>query len=199
MTASKQTRLKLRKGFTNAPLQYRVLMVAEFSDKDIKTISKGLIKATTPDNAKPLLPTPKDLDLPKEKRSRWSMERPTTGNGTYDIHVLKYKGLEVAVFYRRATHTIEPEPMDPVPVAALRDPDDVWVRLELFNKSPRQLVGKVREEMQEQTQRISSLENEVATLRSLKEHETKQLRDQVERLKRELAAVNQTKKRGKTK
>ena len=42
MVASRQTRLKMRKGFVGAPLTYKILMVRQFTDEDTKIITKKI-------------------------------------------------------------------------------------------------------------------------------------------------------------
>lgn len=133
MLASKQTRLKLRKGFDKAPIAYRVLMTTQFTDADMKEIAKGLIKAQSPDKAKELLPQP-------GKPSKWSM-RMVSLVGDYNVQSLHYKGLEVAAYWKRQTSEVIPDPSDPVPEGVLENPDDVWVRFDLLYKSARQLNG----------------------------------------------------------
>lgn len=167
MTASRQTKLKVRKGFIAAPMHYNILMVHQFNDQDQKTISKGLIKALTPEKAKVLLPTSKDSLLPRDKRSKWSLiAHSSVGlSGTFDLYILRFKGLDVAVFFKRQTSVITPEPEDPAPEGYVQDEDDLWARLDLFSKSARQLVGSVRSELSNQDAEISrlTLENEAQT------------------------------------
>lgn len=145
MKASKQTRLKLRKGFHKAPISYRVLMVSQFNKEDQKEIAKGLIAAITPEKANELLPRP-------GKQSKWSM-RQVSLVGNFDVRSLHFKGLEVAAFWRRQTSEVIPDPSDPVPEGVLENPDDVWSRMDLFHKSARQMVGVVGED-------LKSLQNE---------------------------------------
>lgn len=165
----------------NVVLQYRKLMVAQFTPQDHKIIAKGLVKATTPSKAEVLLPQPGDNLLPREQRSKWSM-RSVSLIGNADVWVLLYKGLEVAVFFRRQTSLITPEPGDPIPEGYLQHADDVWARMDLFSKSPRQLVGSVREELAEKDREIQRLTIEVETQSHLLKTQAKQL----EQLRRQL-------------
>ena len=144
--ASKQTRLKLKKGFDKAPISYRVLMVSQFSKEDKDIINKGLIKATTPEKTKELLPKP-------GSPSKWSI-RQISQIGNFDVQSLHYKGSEVAVFWRRQTSEVIPDSSDPVPEGVLEFPDDVWVRFDLFVKSPRQLIGAVQKTLDDLQQEL---------------------------------------------
>lgn len=163
MVASKQTRLKMRKGFVAAPMQYRKLMVHQFTDEDVKIISKGLIKASTPAKAKELLPCPGNM------KSKW-MLRAISHVGTFDVQILQYKGLEVALFFKRQVSVIEPELEDPAPEGCIENDDDIWARMELFGKSPRQLVGSVAQELADKDAQISALQIQLESKDRVEKH-----------------------------
>jgi hypothetical protein len=163
MVASKQTRIKMRRGFVAAPLTYKILMVRQFTDEDTKIITKGLIKALTPQKAKDLLPTP------STPRSKW-MLRSVSQVGSFDVQILMYKGLEVALFFKRQTSIITPELEDPTPEGCIEDEDDIWVRMELFGKSPRQLVGSVAKELADKDLEISTLKMALESKDRVEEH-----------------------------
>lgn len=139
MVASKQTRLKLRKGFHKAPLSYRVLMVSQFTEKDMKEVAKGLLHAVTPKKAEDLLPRP-------GKPSSWSVKQISLV-GDSNVIALRFKGLEVAAYWRRQTSEVIPAPEDPVPEGVLENADDVWVRFDLLYKSARQLTQAVSQDI----------------------------------------------------
>lgn len=155
LPASKQTRLKLKKGFHNAPIAYRVLSVATFSPADMKIIAKGLIIATTPERAKALLPKVAGHQF---VTPLWQL-RMVTFTGNHDVYALLYKGLEVAAFWKRQTSEVIPDPEDPVPEGVLENPDDVWVRFDLLYKSARQLTLAVSDD-------LTSLRNENIQLKA---------------------------------
>lgn len=161
MKASKQTKLKLRKGFVKAPISYRVLMVAQFTEVDMKEIARGLLQATTPDKAKVLLPQP-------GKPSKWSM-RAVSYVGDYNVHSLHYKGLEVAAFWKRQTSEVIPAPSDPVPEGVLENPDDVWVRFDLLYKSARQLTSAVASDLDSLRKDNTRLSAQVEALNRVEE------------------------------
>lgn len=164
IAASRQTKLKLRKGFVAAPINYRVLMVTQFTDEDRNIISKGLIVATNPIRAAVLLPKADEHLKPQRERSKWSM-RALSLVRDFDVQILMYKGVEVALFLKRQTSVVTPEPEDPAPEGVLEDDEDIWARLDLFSKSPRQLVGSVRDELAARNDEIAKLTSYVETLK----------------------------------
>jgi hypothetical protein len=168
MKASKQTRLKLRNGFHKAPISYRVLMISQFSAIDNKEVSKGLALAITPEKAKELLPRP-------GKQTKWKLIQNSSVGlcGTYDVQQLLYKGLEVAVFWKRQTSEVIPDPSDPVPEGILENPDDVWARLDLFHKSARQMVGVVGAELNTLRSELASKDAQIQAQKRIKQADDK--------------------------
>lgn len=169
-----QTKLKMRKGFQAAPLFYYVLMTHQLNEVDKKIVTKGLLHAITPLEAKELVLTQpgwmfRDISLIKD----------------FECGVLMYKGLAVALYYKRQVSKIEPEPYEPVPSGALENPKDVWARLDLFSKSPRQLVADAQEELLLKDQEIIELKQQLEAMKVLnasfevkqKKHLMSQLRD----------------------
>ena len=137
MKAERQTRLKLRKGFANAPLTYKVLSVDQLSELDKRIVTKQLAKLTNPLQAKQMV----------QPGAVWgyralSLFPPECG-------LILYKGVHVAIFFKRTTEEIEPLPCDPVPAGALENPDDVWIKFDLLGKSARQVYADVRGELEE--------------------------------------------------
>lgn len=187
MKASKQTRLKLRKGFHKAPISYRVLMISQFNKEDEKEIAKGLIKATTPVKAEALMPVP-------GKPSRWSM-RLVSFVGNYDVRSLHFKGSEVAVFWKRQTSEVIPDPSDPVPEGVLENPDDVWVRFDLFTKSPRQLLGAIQDDLDNCAKERTRLQIEIDSLQRIKAADSQTIKT----LQGQLKALEATRSKKKTK
>ncbi len=49
------------------------------------------------------------------------------------IGVAKYKGMEVALFFKRAVKELEPGPADPVPEQTITDPEGAWIRVDLLD------------------------------------------------------------------
>jgi hypothetical protein len=135
---TRQTRLKLRKGFVNAPLTYRVLAVTQLNDKDKKLVTKTLVKVKTEADAKKLVGV----------GSKWGYK--PLAYQTDRVGVITYKGIEVAVMYKRITLILEPLPEDPAPEGVLENPEDVWTRFDLFGVSVRQQHKLIRGEVESQ-------------------------------------------------
>lgn len=60
--------------------------------------------------------------------------------------VLRYRGIEVALFYSRQINEFEPVECAPHPEGEIRHPEDVWVRVDLLGPSARQMkLGSANE------------------------------------------------------
>lgn len=149
-----QTKIKLRSRWS-APLKYKVLMTFQLSEEDRKVVAKGLVKAITPKEAKALR-EPISLGW-----SSWSY-RDISLMKDFECGVLQFKGLAVCLFYKRQCAEIEPVATDPVPIGALESEDDIWARLDLFSKSPRELHASVREDLIESNIQIEELKHGIA-------------------------------------
>ena len=159
-----ETRRKLRHGIGTAPLFYYVLQVHQLKADDQKIITKALATCTNPVECKKLI----------GKQPNW-MYRDISLIKDFECGILLYKGLAVALYYKRQVNKIEPEPMDPVPSGALENLDDVWARLDLFSKSPRQLVDTLKEELLEKERTILELTQQLKAANTLKETADKKL------------------------
>lgn len=148
----RQTKLKLRKGFSNAPITYTVLMTTQLTEPDRKIVTKALVHCTTPNKCRELM----------AKEPGW-MYRDISFVQDHKCGLLLYKGLSVALFYHRQVINIEPMPNDPVPSGVLENDEDVWVRLDLFSLSPRQQ----HQELREQDTLIIALRQQVAALEAM--------------------------------
>lgn len=161
-----ETKRKLRQGFGKAPLFYYVLRVQQLCAKDQKIVDKGLTVCSTPDECRALI----------SKQVGWSY-RDISLVKDFECGVLLYKGLAVAVYYKRQVTKIEPGPLDPIPSGALENLEDVWARLDLNSKSPRQLVGSVKTEILEKDQQILDLQQQLKATEILLEAANKKLTD----------------------
>lgn len=146
---SKQTRLKIRRGFVKVPLTYRVLAVDRLSDKDKRLVTKVLIKVKTDADAKKLVGV----------GSRWGYK--PLAYQTDRVGVISYKGIEVAIMFKRVTLIIEPLPEDPIPEGTLENAEDVWQRHDLFGVSVRQQHKIVRTEVESQESESKLLQLEL--------------------------------------
>ena len=159
----RETRRKLKQGLGVAPMFYYVLTVIYLNAKDQKVVEKGLAVCTTPTDCK----------LLAQKQVGW-LYRDISLVKDFDCGVLQYKGLAVAVYFKRQVTKIEPEPMDPIPVGHLETLDDAWARLDLFSKSPRQLVDALNEELIDARNTITDLTQQLQATQTLMAAATKQ-------------------------
>lgn len=158
MVASKQTKLKLRKGFHKAPLAYRVLTAKMLSKDDKAIVNKALAALHTPAQVEGLI----------GKGSKWGYSKMM---GPRDVGVILYKGAEVALLYKRSTEEIRPMPCDPIPEGALENMDDVWVRFDLTGQSIRQQTATVKAQIAEQDKETQLLRVELeAAQRDIQAH-----------------------------
>ena len=149
MTSTKQTRLKIRRGFVKVPLTYSVLAINRLSPVDKKVVSKILVKVKTEGDAKKLVGI----------GSKWGY-KPLAYN-TDRVGVITYKGIEVAIMYKRVTLMLMPMPEDPVPEGTLENPEDVWIRFDLFGVSVRQQHQIVRTEVESQEHEFEMMQIEL--------------------------------------
>lgn len=54
------------------------------------------------------------------------------------VGVMSFRGMEVALFYKRQMTEIKPVPGEPIPENIIQEPTDVWVRFDLLGKSARE-------------------------------------------------------------
>jgi molecular chaperone GrpE (heat shock protein) len=119
---------RLKTGFADT-VKYKVLEISGLNKIDRLKVAQQIV----------LIATGKDAsELPV--REGW-------GYKVLDMHgrvgVLTFRGMEVAVFYKRQTMDIIPEDTDPVPEAVLEDPADAWMRLDLTGSSARRASDRV--------------------------------------------------------
>lgn len=164
MKATRQTKIKLRKGFQNAPLVYKVLSVRALNAKDLALVIKVLAKVNTPKQAEKLV----------GPASKWGFKMLALSDAR--VGVSTYRGVEVALFFKRMTVDVVPDPIDPVPEGALEHPEDVWVRFDLFGKSARQQLKIIRAETESQEEESNLLRAELVIKEQLIRSNISQIR-----------------------
>lgn len=150
------TKRTLKQGFGIAPIFYYVPKHQQFSQQDKAIIAKGLSLAFNPQDCQKLV----------AKVPGWSYREISLVHD-FECGALLYKNLAVAVYFKRQVDKIEPDPMDPVPVGALENLDDVWARLDLFTKSPRQLVESVSKELMQERIKSQDLQHQLTATNAL--------------------------------
>jgi molecular chaperone GrpE (heat shock protein) len=129
-----QNQVRLRRGITNTPIHYKVLSV-NMLPKHLKVeLGATLMKISTGTEAKALAGQPPG----------WGYEvLDTLGR----IGVLRMRGVDVALFFKRQCQEVAVEECDPVPEGEIQDPIDVWVRLDLMGQSARQVNQRIKQQI----------------------------------------------------
>jgi molecular chaperone GrpE (heat shock protein) len=129
-----QNKERLKRGITSTPIRYKVLQITMLPQHlKIEMMSK-LATINTGDQAKQLAGQPPG----------WGYRHlDTLGR----IGVLSLRGVEVAVFFKRQMQELEVEDCDPVPEGEIKDPVDVWVRLDVLGLSARQVNARVKQQL----------------------------------------------------
>lgn len=192
-----QTKIKLHSKWA-APIKYKVLQVFQLKKEDRKEVFKILAVAITPAKAK----------LAVHAKAFWSY-RDISLTKDFDCGVLMFKGLAVCLFYKRQCTEVEPIATDPVPIGALENEDDIYARLDLFSKSPRELHQSVREEFLELNMQITELgydikarDLEITQLEKLARRDAEAIRcmkEHISMLETKLKKAIQLKPKGKSK
>lgn len=147
-----QNQLKLKNGLGTMPHSYQVLVSDQLSAVDKAEISK--VVST--------LLTPEDTDVLTKQTIGWSFRILDT---LKHVGVLAFRGVPVALFYKRMCNTITPMECDPVPLKAIEDPKDLWMRFSLIGPSSRQLSLITARQEANATGEIVRLQNiEIANL-----------------------------------
>ena len=130
------------------PIKYRVLVAEQLSKADkIEVAAKVATIYTGPEAV--------EASFTRTNPTQWKNE-----HWQYEVldklgrvAVLKFRGAEVALFFKRQIQEFEPLPIDPIPEGIIKDPNDAWCRYDLFGLSARQVsarVGKANRDLEEE-------------------------------------------------
>lgn len=129
--AQNQERLKRGSG---QPIRYKVLSINMLPKHLQAELASKLLILNTGDEAKALAGQP-----------------PGWGYRTLDtvgrIGLLSMRGVEVALFFKRQCQEVEVEDCDPVPEGEIKEPIDIWVRLDILGLSARQKNARIKREL----------------------------------------------------
>ncbi len=130
------------------PIKYRVLVAMQLSKADKLEVAAKVATVYTGQEAI-------EAAFHRKNPTVWVNE-----NWQYEIldktgrvGVLKFRGAEVALFFKRQIQEFEPLPIDPIPEGIIKDPEDAWQRYDLFGLSARQVsarVGKTNRDLEEE-------------------------------------------------
>ena len=74
------------------------------------------------------------------------------------VGVITYKGVEVALMFRREVQELEPGPADPVPEKIITDPKGMWVQVDLLGTDPVEKRKGMGDRLETAIGRVSRLE-----------------------------------------
>lgn len=166
------------KGYHKDPIKYPILAVDQLSKTDKDIIEATVKTLTTADEAKQFVYVGKPGEKPGHAMG-WQFEiLDRLGN----VGVIRYKGTDVAVLYKRQLSHVIPQPGDPIPEGTIKDPSDTWVRCSLIGNSARQANRFIKQAVETSTEvgrlnemRIGLLEQQVYHYQKTITRLTKQL------------------------
>jgi hypothetical protein len=149
-----------RKDIFREAMEYNSLTINDISDKDRKIVLKQLIKINSGKDAEDLiLSNYNSVGIPKHEIF-WQYSKT-------DIHgrvgILKYKGIEVALFIERQLTKRRIDPEHPISEAKMKDPKDAWMRFDLFGLSAQQSRRPTVQLIAKLQKQVESLEQKLAT------------------------------------
>ena len=160
--------VRYHKDYIYDQLRYSVLMLSQMSPKD-----KALVEATL----KTVTTAPQAMTLPEIRHKDGNLLNNKLENLEPNgwactcidqlghCYVVSYHGFEVAVFYKRQLHVIKLAPGDRHPEGVLQDPEEAWMRMDLFGPSAKRAnyvltssMNQLRDENKLLSTRIRTLE-----------------------------------------
>lgn len=178
------------------PIKYRVLLVDQMSKADKIAVAAKVSTLYTGPEAKSS--SYRQIAPGQFENENWQYE---IKDYQGQVGVLKFKGVEAAVFYKRQVTEIEPLPVDPVPEGVIRDPDDAWVRLDLLGLSARRTGVRLGKQKRAGDEALILAEKELAVKEQLLgtiETENFNLRKDLEKKTAEIAKLKAELKSWKT-
>lgn len=163
IAASAHNIIPYRKNVFQENARYDSLTILEMNEKDLSYALKTIIKKeiTTGDRAKLFVKHQIEIQDATQQVQYWSYE-------SVDLHgrigLLKYKGIEIALFIKRqlSPHRISTE--TPVSERRLNNPDDAWMRLDLSGLSARQSKKPTLDHIRNLEQKVEKLTYKNETL-----------------------------------
>jgi len=171
-------------------VRYRVLVASQLSATDKDTALAEARVFLTGDQADAMV---KAVPVLTSLKSPWSC---FTADVLGNVKILRYKGVDVVLFYKRPVTEIEPFPGDPVPLGVIEDPRDPWVRFELLGPASREVAARSTKERLQLVKEVGALKVAVQAVAAEKDALEKQLR--TARAEMELAQVAMTAEAGRS-
>jgi hypothetical protein len=175
IAASAHNLIPYRRGVFQENARYDSLTILEMDKDSLETALKTILKKeiTTGDRAKHFLK--KELEAEKNYKyaTSWSYCE-------IDLHgrvgILKYKGIEIALFIKRqlSPHRISTE--TPVSERKLNNSDDAWMRLDLSGLSARQSKKPTLDYIRKLEQKLEKLQYKNETLVAINDQQGARLK-----------------------
>lgn len=170
--------VRYHQGYIYDKLRYTVLMLTQMSARDKSLVESTLKTITTAPQAMTLPQvTYKDGNPLNNKADNlesngWAC---TCIDQLGKCYVVSYHGFEVAVFYKRQLHTIKLEPGDKHPECVLQDPQDAWMRMDLFGPSAKRANYVLTSSMNQLKEENKILNTRIQTLEMLNDKLEKEI------------------------
>lgn len=164
------------------PLRFTVLTASQLSDSDKETIRATMLMTVS---------GPEAMTLPG-KGNYWACEQ--ISNGYRQTLVLKFKGIEVALFYKRQLTVIEPQSESPGyhPEGVLQDPVEAWQRLDLLGPSAKKqnsVLKSLHDRLAEENRLLAARVESLDAIASISDTNIVGLQKQVEGLQTRIKAL----------
>ena len=180
-------------------IKHTILPVNHFTKPEREAVRSVLKPILTGEQAQAMVYREDPISKKKGHQFGWSYKIDNSGR----VGVLAFRGTEVAVFYKRQTTEVIPEPGELMPEGILQEPTDVWMRFDLMGRSSReqnlflaQRHSRLEEEVAIQKQEIQAKESFVNAV----ETENYKLKNRIEWLEKRIARLTEEKDaKGKSK
>jgi molecular chaperone GrpE (heat shock protein) len=168
-----QTKARLR-NMAGTTISYKVLKINQLSKASKLDIATAIASLNTGPQAQEL----------RGKPPGWGYEvLDTLGR----IGVLRYRGVDVCLFFKRECSEVVLEDCDPVPEGELKDPQDVWTRLDLMGLSARQVNVRIKQHLGATDAMNKLSESELIAKQAIIDQQEKNIK----RLEASLTAANE--------
>lgn len=175
--------VRYHKNYVYDQLRYTVLTVSQMSEQDKHMVQASLKTITT---------GPEAMVLP-DGVNGWACV-------TLDLRgrafLLSYKGIEVALFYKRQLTEIKLEPGDRFPEGVCQDPNEAWQRLDIIGLSAKKanlVITTQHKRIENENKILSSRTSTQQELIDALEKENKHLKESKDRLAKVITELNKKK------
>lgn len=152
------TPVHYNKHWKETKIKYKVLSISQLSKAWIQTIKATVKTVITGDAAKDFVyNTARDLAL-QGLKSDWAYK---VIDNLGHVGVLEYRGIQVALFFKRQVSEIMPVVGEKPPENPITDPDEVWQRLDILGSSAKKANVVLKNYHDQLEEDIAFLERQV--------------------------------------